>query len=278
MAAMAEVCWTTRNLRDWDDFVPRLRTQLRRYDAIGADYSKGAITVAVHDSFDVATWTRLATLTAQIGDQDIHYTLDGTTPGPDAPLYRSAITLKRTTTITAATSRGNTFAGPVTSTTLYMSPQPVKNIAVSGTGDPALTGHAGEQLIDNRRGSPDLLDSAWFRIRGKDFEAVLDLGSSRTVERVIMGFLHETVTLIFPPSEVTFAVSDDGITFTNVAKLTGQTFDKAPRSFVRYYVANMGKVTTRFIKVLAKNAGPAPAWHISAGQPTSLMTDEIYLE
>ena len=40
MTALAEVLWSPKELRDWDGFLSRLKSQFKRYDVMGVDYHK----------------------------------------------------------------------------------------------------------------------------------------------------------------------------------------------------------------------------------------------
>ena len=41
LCAMAEVIWSPKAARNWDDFTRRLRTQFQRFDQLGINYRKG---------------------------------------------------------------------------------------------------------------------------------------------------------------------------------------------------------------------------------------------
>ena len=41
LTALAEVLWSPKELRDWDGFSSRLKSQFKRFDFMGVDYFKG---------------------------------------------------------------------------------------------------------------------------------------------------------------------------------------------------------------------------------------------
>jgi hexosaminidase len=41
MCAMAEVTWSPKASRNWEDFTRRLKTQFQRFDQLGVNYRKG---------------------------------------------------------------------------------------------------------------------------------------------------------------------------------------------------------------------------------------------
>ena len=42
VCALAEVTWSPKAARNWDDFARRLPAQLQRFDQLGVNYRKGA--------------------------------------------------------------------------------------------------------------------------------------------------------------------------------------------------------------------------------------------
>ena len=41
LCALAEITWSPRDTRNWEDFTRRLETQLQRFDQAGVNYRKG---------------------------------------------------------------------------------------------------------------------------------------------------------------------------------------------------------------------------------------------
>ncbi|MEG3164407.1 family 20 glycosylhydrolase [Sphingomonas sp. PB2P19] len=98
-AAIAELGWSPATTRDFGDFVRRLAPQMARLTALGVTPS-------------AALFRPIATL-APAGDQakvalavqsaaPVHYTTDGTPPGPSAPRYSAPLTLPTGTRFRAA--------------------------------------------------------------------------------------------------------------------------------------------------------------------------------
>jgi hexosaminidase len=40
ISALSEVLWTPKDKKNWDDFVIRMKTQVKRYELMGINYSK----------------------------------------------------------------------------------------------------------------------------------------------------------------------------------------------------------------------------------------------
>ena len=88
--ALAEVVWSPRALRDFDDFAARLPAALARLDRHGVGYrvptvrGLGGERLTLEDRVAV----RLA---SPLPDAEIRYTLDGGDPGPGSPRYRAPL-------------------------------------------------------------------------------------------------------------------------------------------------------------------------------------------
>jgi hexosaminidase len=276
IAAIAEAGWTAKSLRSWPSFLDRLDTQFDRYANMRVNLSRTIHTVVVADSFDVAAWRHIVKLSTQASVGDIRYTLDGAEPGPKSALYTKPLTIAATTVVRAATFKGVKPMGKVTTDTIRVSP--FRDVTVTATPDPAPTGARAASLVDQHRAGYWADDKAWCRWQGTDVAMTLDLGKEMPVKSVSACFFHETVRLVFLPPKVEIAASSDGTTFTTAAVLTRTSPEKQPRPFAETYTAALNGVQARYIRVTASGAGPAPAWHKRATQPTWLYMDEITIE
>ncbi len=279
IAAIAEVGWTARERKSWPDFLQRLDVQLQRYAARSITVAPSIFRVAVADSFDVAAWRHVVTLTTQSGREEIRYTLNGSIPTAASPLYDAPIMLYTSARLRARAFTGGIPAGPGTDRMILLSPY--RSATITLTDPPESGGNAdgGRSLLDHQRGTPSARDSRWSRWRGNGTAAVVDLGTASPVRRVSVGFLHQPATLTFSPGLVVIEGSLDGSTFQPVAQITGETLQKDPQAQVQEYSVLLERTPAiRFVKISMVNPGPAPAWHKMAGEPTWIAVDEIVIE
>ena len=84
--ALAEVLWSPKESRNWDDFTARVESQFQRLDAAQVNYARTMYDVAVTPVREAAG--KLAVrMTTELSGCDIYYTFDGTNPDPFMPKY-----------------------------------------------------------------------------------------------------------------------------------------------------------------------------------------------
>ena len=103
-AALCEVQWCNPKKKNYADFLTRLPKLLGWYDAEAYNYAKHALDVqaeCVKNSVDRTVEVTLST----IDNATIHYTLDGTEPTMDSPVYSGVLKIKEELTLSAKAIR-----------------------------------------------------------------------------------------------------------------------------------------------------------------------------
>jgi len=103
MDALAETVWTPADERHFDDFLKRLPAQFDRYHELGIAYADSAFAVGMHAQRSDGKGGRVAvTLDTQEPSVTIRYTTDGSTPGPNSPIYKHPFDVALPATVSAA--------------------------------------------------------------------------------------------------------------------------------------------------------------------------------
>lgn len=105
LAALAEVTWSPRELRDWDDFQARMAAHYERLDALGVRYYIAppicdTEATAFEESFQVVLETTHP-------NGVVRYTRDGSEPAGAGYIYRQPLSIAKTTTLRAVTELPN---------------------------------------------------------------------------------------------------------------------------------------------------------------------------
>ena len=103
------------------------------------------------------------------------------------------------------------------------------------------------------------------------------MGQVKPIKQVSLGTLQDTGSWIVFPPVVEYWISDDGINYKLAAAVKTKVDIKDLKVQTQEFTAPLN-VNARYIKVVAKQYGPLPAWHESKGQPSYIFADEITVE
>ena len=101
LAAVAETGWSQPQQRDFGSFLQRLPRQLQRYQAMGIHYARTPLQVGIDVHGDRAAGTVQASLANPLG-YPVHYSVDGSAPDANSPLYTQPLQLTLPAEIRAA--------------------------------------------------------------------------------------------------------------------------------------------------------------------------------
>lgn len=148
-----------------------------------------------------------------------------------------------------------------------------------------------EALTDGVFGSdeswrfPDKIGVNWIGYEGEHMEFILDLEEVQSVRSINMDFLNAQAQpkwhLTILPKFVEYQLSADGENFEEPVRIENP-HDPNPdinpeitSVRVQSFHADMQSKRARYIKVHAESPIEMPSWHIRAGQPAKIYTDEI---
>lgn len=142
--------------------------------------------------------------------------------------------------------------------------------------------HAGgpEGLIDGIFGTENWRKGDWQGYQTHDFEAVIDMQSTREISQITANFLQDTRSWILMPTKVEYYISDDNVNFTLFDTQINTIDPKDYNSIIKGFKSVKKPVKTRYVKVKAVNFGKLPEWH--QGFPFDgeafIFVDEITVE
>ena len=227
------------------------------------------------DRFDAPMVITLSTATPQA---EIHYTLDGSEPTLESPVYSAPFTVSSSCILQAksfmegmtasfsAVKRFN-FDYISSATFAYKANTPY-NYAQDGI------------LFDGETGDVTDLSRGWLGFSGTDLSVVFELSKSIDLQDVEMNFAHVPDAWAFAPTSVMVSVSSDGTNYSAPFNAviqynpSSQEMSTPQLQAVRVIV---DRPNVKYVKVVAKNMGRIPDWHKAKGLRPWLMVDEIHL-
>ena len=202
----------------------------------------------------------------------IHYTLDGSLPTLKSARYVAPTTLSSSATVTAVAAIDGVLSAEFARAQFTQCIK-VQSASLEKPPSQKYPGDGAGTIIDGKRGSIDFQDKRWLGFNGNDVVVTLDLGESKTVREVSIGFLQQQGSWIFLPKALKIAVSTDGKNWKLLADIDNSVV-QSERVFVKDFSFSTGGIQTRFIKLAATNIGTCPDWHAGAGDKSWLFVDE----
>ena len=224
--------------------------------------------------------TFISTITVAIKspspNAQLYYTLDGSEPTDKSTAYTQPLTFDKTTTLKAVAviaGRGSSFAVKGS----YFRVNTDRKIAIASKMGSQYTAGGPEGLIDGIRGEQNFRLGGWQGYQDQDFEAVVDLGAEKPIKKLSAGFLQDVGSWILMPTVVEFYTSSDDVTYYLAAKVANTVADTVMASTIQDLSAKVN-LSARYVKVIARNYGALPKWHLGAGYPAYIFIDEIEIE
>ena len=250
-----------------------------RFDRLGSEVQELRQKIFITNDYrDNKMYVTLRTL---FKDRPIYFTVDGRTPSKGANLYKRPFTIGRSCLVRAVSY--NKWDEAVFSEQYLLFHKAIGKLKklntrynnyqakYSGGGDNALT--------DGVLGSDETYtDGHWQGYWGKDVDVNLDLGTSTAVKNITMRFFHNANDWILTPQTIEIYTSSDGKDWqlAHTEQFTPDFRDRG--GFVRTLTIRNPKITARHLRVVAKNPGPLPEWHLAKGNDSWLFCDEIVVE
>lgn len=273
LSALSEVLWSPLDKKDYPDFEKRLATAFQRYDLWKTNYSKAYFDIAASilpaPDNDGVLWK----LESKLKDVEFSYT-NATASNASNP-YFSPIRVTNSGTLGGRLSKNGKIMRTV-SQNFSFNKATGKNIKLTASPADKWPGNVGAfGLVNGALSDKGISSVEWLGWEGGDMEAIIDLGSEKSISKVNCHLLDQTPSWIYLPSSVEVFTSADGNNFTSAGKTSSYT----PDTLTMYNATiAVSPVTTRYIKVFAKNYGKIGSGLPGAGNPAWLFVDEIQVE
>ncbi|MDL2308048.1 GH92 family glycosyl hydrolase [Bacteroidales bacterium OttesenSCG-928-C03] len=217
-----------------------------------------------------------ATISYPTQTDKIYYTLDGSEPTKESIPYSGPIKITENTVLKAVAWNEKTGYSKVTESH-YARYEKDKNIEILSEYLPMYAAGGDEALIDNVRGKANFSLGGWQGYWGNDFEAIVDLGTVKSISEIGAGFLQATRSWIFFPTEVTFEISEDKQNFKPYGKVLNPHTDRDETQVIDDFIVKK-PAKARYVRVKAKNYGKLPDWHLGHGGDSYIFIDEIFVK
>ena len=178
---------------------------------------------------------------------------------------KNTLTLDKTTEVRLYTKDGNGQHSNTISATFFKKPNNF-TIDIKSTYNPQY--HAGglEGLIDGIFGTENWRKGDWQGYQSQDFEAVIDMQSTREINQITANFLQDTRSWILMPTKVDYYISDDNVNFTLFDTQNNTIDPKDYNSIIKGFESRKSTVKARYVKVIVGSERSIPDWHGGRGK------------
>ena len=159
----------------------------------------------------------------------------------------------------------------------YYETHPKYHINLKSSYHPQYSAGGKKALIDGIRGARDWKLGGWQGFQGQDFEAVIDLGKRKRFSYVGAGFFQDIRSWIWLPISLEVYVSNDGINYSKLGVIDHKESIREEPHLQRDLILKK-RARARYVKVVARNFGWIPEWHLGAGGEAYIFVDEVWVE
>ena len=278
LTALSEVLWSAPEKRDWEDFSARLAVMMKRFDAMGVNYSKGSYRVDMNATYNKESNNITLVMTTEQTAPEIRFTTDGTDPDTSSAIYTGPLPLANTATVKAAIFVDGKMAGMVSEKTVKIHRATGKTVTYNIPFSNRYKGFGNETLVNGIMGGGAFDDGQWQGFEGTDMDVVIDLGEKTPVTKISSRFMASAGSWVFLPQWVEYSVSDDGVDFTRMPRVKTELQPEDQGHRIIEYFSVLPQSGARYLKVFAKGQITCPPWHAGAGGKAWLFCDEIVVE
>ncbi|MDP4489255.1 family 20 glycosylhydrolase [Pseudoalteromonas piscicida] len=243
LSALAETLWSDKTQKSWSDYSQyRLPALLKRYQQMHLNTAYSSHKPII--SSEINGQQLIATITSEIANTAIYYTLDGSEPTLQSQQYQKPLVITDETQLRAR-SYVSDLGQLVGDARLTLSPHLALGKEIT-LGSLAAEGSA-TKLQDGQFAYDQFYSVDDYAIfYDTDLEAVIDLDASTQVQQVKLGFDSGRHRQLHPPTHIQVLGSSDKQQWQTLAEVNNP---RGPMS-----VLSFAPVSVRFLKVVAINS------------------------
>ncbi len=218
------------------------------------------------------------TLKSDVQKVEIRYTVDGSTPDENSPLYKKPFVISNSTYVKAkAFKAGST---PSFTAVQRFNFDYIEKATFVNKPNTPYNYNQESILFDGEVGEITELSRGWLGFSGSDLNVLFQLSKPIELQQVVVGFAHVPDAWAFAPTAVQVFVSADGENFSPAinAKLKYAPEEQSMNSPQKVSVTvEINQPDVKYVRLVAKNMGRIPSWHKAKGLRPWIMVDEVQL-
>lgn len=270
LSALAEVAWTKPARKNWASYLKAMDHFNEHLAAKGIVYAR-----SMYNIQQIVT-PKEGRLQVELDcirpDVQVRYTMDGSVPTAQSPLYTKPLMLTEAKTIKAATFAGNEQLGQMLELPVIWNKATAKPVKSAGTGDLYM-------LTNGIRGSQKYTDLEWCSwMKSDTVTFTLDLKKPELVNKLTLGYITNYGMAVHKPAEIEVWISGDDKEYRKVGECSYTKNEIFREGVFREDIPFEIGTEARYVRVVARGAGDCPFTHVRPGQEVRIYFDEIIIE
>lgn len=270
LSALAEVAWTKPARKNWASYLKAMDHFNEHLAAKGIVYARSMYNI--QQTVTPKEGRLQVELDCIRPDVQVRYTMDGSVPTAQSPLYTKPLMLTEAKTIKAATFAGNEQLGQMLELPVIWNKATAKPVKSAGTGDLYM-------LTNGIRGSQKYTDLEWCSwMKSDTVTFTLDLKKPELVNKLTLGSITNYGMAVHKPAEIEVWISGDDKEYRKVGECSYTKNEIFREGVFREDIPFEIGTETRYVRVVARGAGDCPFTHVRPGQEARIYFDEIIIE
>lgn len=270
LSALAEVAWTKPARKNWASYLKAMDHFNEHLAAKGIVYARSMYNI--QQTVTPKEGRLQVELDCIRPDVQVRYTMDGSVPTAQSPLYTKPLMLTEAKTIKAATFAGNEQLGQMLELPVIWNKATAKPVKSAGTGDLYM-------LTNGIRGSQKYTDLEWCSwMKSDTVTFTLDLKKPKLVNKLTLGSITNYGMAVHKPAEIEVWISGDDKEYRKVGECSYTKNEIFREGVFREDIPFEIGTEARYVRVVARGAGDCPFTHVRPGQEARIYFDEIIIE
>lgn len=270
LSALEEVAWTKPARKNWASYLKAMDHFNEHLAAKGIVYARSMYNI--QQTVTPKEGRLQVELDCIRPDVQVRYTMDGSVPTAQSPLYTKPLMLTEAKTIKAATFAGNEQLGQMLELPVIWNKATAKPVKSAGTGDLYM-------LTNGIRGSQKYTDLEWCSwMKSDTVTFTLDLKKPELVNKLTLGSITNYGMAVHKPAEIEVWISGDDKEYRKVGECSYTKNEIFREGVFREDIPFEIGTEARYVRVVARGAGDCPFTHVRPGQEARIYFDEIIIE
>ena len=270
LSALAEVAGTKPARKNWASYLKAMDHFNEHLAAKGIVYARSMYNI--QQTVTPKEGRLQVELDCIRPDVQVRYTMDGSVPTAQSPLYTKPLMLTEAKTIKAATFAGNEQLGQMLELPVIWNKATAKPVKSAGTGDLYM-------LTNGIRGSQKYTDLEWCSwMKSDTVTFTLDLKKPELVNKLTLGSITNYGMAVHKPAEIEVWISGDDKEYRKVGECSYTKNEIFREGVFREDIPFEIGTEARYVRVVARGAGDCPFTHVRPGQEARIYFDEIIIE